>query len=289
MNKKEKPLVSVVIPFYSNTAWLQEAIESVLNQTYKNIQIIVVNDGSKENVSDLIDKYKNDIIYVYQENKGPGSARNKGISCAEGKYIALLDSDDLWFPNKIESQVEYMESHKDIKWAHCAYETFGVSKRREIHENDMRGEMFPKCLVKCRIATPCVIIEKSVFNNKEIRFSETMRYGQDFYLWTLLSKKYYLGMQDEVLCKVRMRNGNAAKRAYVMLKAKSELWKNLRKIDWMETNKLPRIIKISYTLCNVNYSIIKRLQKVVKSNRIIEFVSKILYIIPYCILKMTHI
>ena len=98
--------VSVVIPFYANANWLCEAVDSVLAQTYGNYEIIVVNDGSKEDVSDFLKKYGDKIKYYEKENGGAASARNEGIKRAEGDYIAFLDSDDLWTPQKLSVQLE---------------------------------------------------------------------------------------------------------------------------------------------------------------------------------------
>ncbi len=126
----KQPLVSVVIPFYSGLNWLEEAIESVLKQTYKNIEIIVINDGSKENVSEIVDKYGSYIRLINQENRGPASARNKGIKMASGKYIAFLDSDDLWMPEKLAKQIAFMESGKYI-WSQHSYEYFWDGKNKK--------------------------------------------------------------------------------------------------------------------------------------------------------------
>src|SRR5690606_6564927 len=99
----------VIIPFYNNVQWLESAVKSVLSQTFKNYEIIIVNDGSIENLNSFIDNYCNMIKYFETENKGPGHARNFGIKKAQGEYIAFLDSDDLWLCNKLEIQINEME------------------------------------------------------------------------------------------------------------------------------------------------------------------------------------
>ena len=107
MDKK----VSVIIPFYNGVNWLCEAVQSVLDQTYKNVEIIVVNDGSPENVQSFLDKYGTLVNYNYQENQGPAVARNLGMHLATGDYLAYLDSDDVWVPTKLEKQIGFMESN----------------------------------------------------------------------------------------------------------------------------------------------------------------------------------
>ena len=106
--------VSVVIPTYNSVKYVTEAIESVLEQTYKNIEILVIDDGSTDNTKEVLKKYDDSIIYLYKENGGVSSARNYGIKKANGKYIAFLDADDVWMPEKIEEQVALMEANEEI-------------------------------------------------------------------------------------------------------------------------------------------------------------------------------
>jgi glycosyltransferase involved in cell wall biosynthesis len=112
--EKKNHIVSVILPTYNRAQLVCEAIESVLSQTYPYFEIIVVDDGSTDYTSEVLEKYKDKIIYIYQENKGPGDARNRGITEAKGNYIAFLDSDDIWFDHKLELQVAIMEKIPDI-------------------------------------------------------------------------------------------------------------------------------------------------------------------------------
>ena len=281
-----EPLVSVVIPFYRHADWLMEAVESVKSQTYTQYEIIIVNDGSDEDVSCLLEKYQ-DIRYCYQDNHGAGSARNKAISESKGDYIAFLDSDDLWLPDKLSKQVEYMESHPEIVWSHCSYETFGNNEHSVMMSNKAQGNMFPVCMASCRIATPCVIIRRNVLiEDSELRFNESMRYGQDFYLWVLLCKKYFLGNQDEILTRVRIRGSNAAKRAFVMVKAKSELASCLKQLPAFLWKSLPFLIRSAYGICGCAFSVLVAFQKICKNEKVIEFLAKCLYVLPYGLLKI---
>ena len=111
MEEKSKienaPLVSVIIPTYNRAEIIEEAVDSVLAQDYKDFELIVVDDGSTDNTSEVLATYGDDIRVLYQENKGVSAARNRGISEAAGKLIAFLDSDDLWMPQKLTTQVEF--------------------------------------------------------------------------------------------------------------------------------------------------------------------------------------
>ena len=107
------PLVSVVIPTYNQPAFLQAALDSVFAQTFKDYEIIVVNDGSTDDTGEQLGRYGDRIRLITQENQGIGRARNRGMDAATGRYIAFLDHDDLWHPEKLETQVAYMQEHPD--------------------------------------------------------------------------------------------------------------------------------------------------------------------------------
>ncbi len=108
------PLISAVIPTYNYGHFVTAAVRNVLAQTYRNLEVIVVDDGSKDNTRERLAPYLDRIRYVYQENQGPSAARNTGIRSATGEWVALLDSDDLWHPRKLELQVKYLQAHPEV-------------------------------------------------------------------------------------------------------------------------------------------------------------------------------
>ncbi|MCP2727284.1 glycosyltransferase family 2 protein [Limnofasciculus baicalensis] len=107
------PLVSVIIPVYNGDRYLAEALKSVVQQTYQPIEIIVVDDGSTDNSANIALSYK-EVRYIYQSNQGVAVARNVGISQSRGEFIALLDQDDRWTPNKLSIQIKYLLEHENI-------------------------------------------------------------------------------------------------------------------------------------------------------------------------------
>lgn len=107
------PNVSVIIPAYNRAATVTKAIDSVLNQTYEDYEIIVVDDGSTDDTTIVLQPYMRRIKYFLQPNKGVSSARNKGVREAKGRLVAFLDSDDLWAPTKLEWQIRTLEQHRD--------------------------------------------------------------------------------------------------------------------------------------------------------------------------------
>ena len=107
------PLVSVIIPVYNGSRYLTEALDSVVQQTYQPIEIIVIDDGSTDNSVNIVRSYKQ-VRFTYQSNQGVAVARNVGISQARGEFIALLDQDDRWTPNKLSVQINYLLEHENI-------------------------------------------------------------------------------------------------------------------------------------------------------------------------------
>lgn len=289
------PLVSVVIPFYSNANWLHECIASVLNQSYPCYEIIVVNDGSPEDMSNFIKKYGDKIIYILKDNHGPAAARNIGIDLATGDYIAFLDSDDIWCDRKIEKQVDLMERTKAI-WSHTSYSLFKDREPckiyRQIDVSHYQGMVFPRCLLSSPIATPCVMINTSYLKeNPHLRFAEQMRYGQDGYLWINLAVNNHLSVVSDILTKVRVRGTNAASRARAQLAARAQLWRYISedRMPCFGKREISRIIKAAFIICsNADYILLALERTKVFNKTLIEHLSKILYSFPYAIFKIYY-
>lgn len=278
---KVTPLVSVIIPFFSGKDWLEEALKSVFNQSYKNLEVILVNDGSVENIDTILERYSGKIKYFYQDNEGASSARNKGISLAEGDYIAFLDSDDMWDPEKTSIQVKLMMKY-DFKWSHTNYRTFDLSgKTKTIQTSHFYGDVYPLSLIYNPIATPTVIIKKEVLNNQiKLRFPEGIKYGEDTIFWGLLSKKFPLLAVERELVSVRLRGRNSSKVAKSQINGRANVWKFIREKKIQDTFNLN--VKIAYSYCIQIDNIFKRYPKLSKS----EVINRIIYSIPWFIFKI---
>lgn len=120
--------VSVVIPTYNYAQFVSEAIDSVLAQTFPNVEIIVVDDGSTDNTKEVLSGYGAKIKYIFQKNKGVSAARNFGVRNSTGDLIAFLDADDTWFPDKIEKQIECFSVDAEVGYVHCSLEEYDVYK-----------------------------------------------------------------------------------------------------------------------------------------------------------------
>ncbi len=120
------PLVSVVIPTYNTSPYLLESLESVLNQSYPNIEIIVIDDGSTDNTQELLRPYTETIIYQRRTNGGLAKARNTGHTLAQGEFVAWLDADDIAHPDRISIQASYLETHPDVSLVFSDFSTFNA-------------------------------------------------------------------------------------------------------------------------------------------------------------------
>lgn len=180
------PLVSVVIPTYNRSAYLNETIESVVEQTYTNIEILVIDDGSKTNYAQFIcDKYLN-CHYYYKTNGGLSSARNFGIRKSKGEYIAFLDDDDFWKKDKIKKQVALLNQNTNVDLIHSAAtvvnkssistgEFIGASPHKA-HKRS--GNVFWNALGVWVVKSPTPLIRKEVFK-EDMMFDESIKVGED--------------------------------------------------------------------------------------------------------------
>jgi glycosyltransferase involved in cell wall biosynthesis len=282
----EQPLVSAVIPFYSGANWLKEAVDSVLNQTYKNIEVLIINDGSLENIDDISKEYGPVIKIFNKNNGGPASARNLGIEKASGKYIAFLDSDDLWLPDKLSKQISYMELTNHA-WSQHSYEMFweNSDKTKLINTKIYSGNVYRQCFISFKVQTSCVVVLRSMLIEDHIRFPIEKRYGQDGDFYRQIAKSYPLGCIEGVYSRFRIRGSNAGFRAKVQLNSKGLVWSEIK--DDNEVLKiLPKPIIFAYKTSSVFSNFINYLNcKCVQSKTNIEIISKIMYAFPYIIFK----
>lgn len=202
----QEPLVSAIIPTFNRGHMLGESIKSVLNQSYKNIEIIVVDDASQDNPKEIIKSFVQNIHFIsLKTNKGAAAARNKGIDIAKGDFIAFLDSDDIWYPTKIEKQVSALKNtEQNVGFNFCNLELIDFKTKEEIKEvkisvnlknNFTRGSYF------LTPQTSSLLIKKNALY-KIGGFDEKLPAHQDTELAIRLCKYFDYEMLDEALVKV---------------------------------------------------------------------------------------
>ena len=176
--------ISIMMPTYNNAKYIKQAIESIYAQNYDNIEIIVVDDGSTDNTKEIVQQYK-DIKYFYIEHKGISVARNTALEKSKGEYIAFLDSDDYWLPNKLNTQIQYFKDHPDCEIVFTKYENFFEDEKLKTNKRAMHEKMMEKFLKQY---LPSSVIKKELFE-KYGNFDENFSGVEDTeFLYRLLKK-----------------------------------------------------------------------------------------------------
>ena len=204
----KKPTVSVIIPTYNRAYLVGRAIQSVLNQTYQDFELITVDDASTDNTENLIKEFQQKdkrIIYLkHEQNEGGPAARNTGIKVSRGKYIAFLDSDDEWFPEKLEKQARYIiDKPSIIALVYTGFLRIKEDLKKTSKEIIPRkkGWIFRDLLLKyCIGPTSSIMVRKSSLEDVGF-FDENLPSCHDWDLWLRISKKYKIDFLEEVLVK----------------------------------------------------------------------------------------
>ena len=192
--------VSVVIPTYNRINLLERAVNSVIRQTKNAFEIIVVDDGSDDNSSEMVKQKFGSVILVRQENCGVSAARNRGIEISKGDWIALLDSDDEWKPNKLEKQINALSEDPDYFFCHTN-ETWirnGVRVNQGKRHKKYGGYIFDKCLDICRISPSSALFKKSILEHVGL-FDNELHVCEDYDLWLRITREHKILFIDEPL------------------------------------------------------------------------------------------
>ena len=191
MKTSSTPCISVIIPTYNRCWILKEAIDSVLSQEYIDFEIIVVDDGSNDATAALLSAYGDQITTIYQENRGVSAARNAGILMAKGKYVAFLDSDDMWLPEKLSCQVDFFQSHAEA--VICQTDEIwirnGVRVNPKNRHKKPSGMIFEPSLQLCLVSPSAVMIKKRLFDAVGL-FNEAFPACEDYDLWLRIGLYY---------------------------------------------------------------------------------------------------
>lgn len=208
------PKVSVVIATYNHAHFLAEAIQSVLDQTYQDFELLVVDDGSTDDTRQVMAGFADSRLhYFYQENRGYSAARNRAIRASSGVYIALLDADDLWLAHKLEVQAAYLDRHPEVGLVHGSY--YRMDKEGCIlsvcrQRPPLSESVFKHLLRRNFIGTPTVVVRKRCLDQLGL-FDESLRTTADWDLWLRLSRRHQISYLDQILAKYRLHDQNIHK------------------------------------------------------------------------------
>jgi len=204
--------VSVIIPTYNYGEFIQDAIDSVLNQTYGNFEILIIDDGSTDNTKEIIGKYDDGRIrYFYKENEGPSAARNYGIKESKGDYICFLDADDIFHPEKLSIQINQFNNNpeKNIGLIYSDYICIDKYKRNIKYFKAKRfasQEQVINYLKKYNFINTSTVMIKREILDKVGYFDEGIRYLEDLDLWLRIGRLYNFSYVNKPLVKTRSHN-----------------------------------------------------------------------------------
>lgn len=255
------PKISIIIPFHNRFAWLKEAIESVLNQTYQDFELILIDDGSDEDFSHYFPINNQKIRYFRQFNQGQSVARNLGISQATGEYVAFLDSDDIFLPNKLQIQLNFMEKNVDIGLSHTSYYKIDhYSNYQSIFESGEKNpDTYPEIMMVCFIAMSTVMVRKNVLEN--IKFNKKYIIGEDIIFWITIAQNHRISGINQPLSKIRMHGNNASENinaqllVYHQIIGEFFLYSNA-KLSFFKAQKIKS--KIYYTCFLISHRMIEK-------------------------------
>lgn len=212
----KEELVSIIMPSYNTGKFIQETIDSVINQTYDNWELIIVDDCSSDNTDEIVKSIKDDRIFYLKNKKNSGAAvsRNKALKMAKGKWIAFLDSDDLWKKDKLEKQIKFMKNNN----YHFSYTNYieideeskpngkRITGPKRITKKGMANYCWPGCLTVMYDAEKIGLIQ-----------IENIKKNNDYAMWLKISKKVDCYLLNEELAMYRKRNGSISNHSYVSL------------------------------------------------------------------------
>ncbi|MGL1862062.1 MAG: glycosyltransferase [Pseudodesulfovibrio sp.] len=193
-------LVSIILPTFNRAAFLPDTLDSVFAQTYTHWELIIIDDGSTDNTVELLKSYDDPRVkYIYQENQGVSGARNTGIAQCAGDMIALLDSDDIWMPKKLEKQLAYMEKHG---FEICQTDEIWIRNGKRVNQPAKyakpEGWFFEASLVMCLISPSCTMFTRKAWDLIG-PFDVDMPSCEDYDMWLRACLVYPVGLVPEKL------------------------------------------------------------------------------------------
>lgn len=278
------PKVSVVMSVFNGESFLRLAIDSILNQTWSDLELIIVNDGSTDGSASVITSYADERIVFLDngENKGLIYSLNKGIASASGKFIARMDADDIALPKRLENQVKFLESNADISICGSAIYHLIGDKLIKKSAYLIHDEIICWMLFNCSIVHPTLMFRSEVLKNEEVIFDNSFPHAEDYELWSRLLFKYKLASLDEPLLKYRI-HANQVTRKHNLLQENSANLVRRRILEqagfvfddnqfeahcWLGTSRFLTSIEQLHQISNWLYSLYQQ-------NRSVKYVSDV--------------
>lgn len=229
-------LVSVIMPNYNGAKYIKDSIDSVLAQTYQNWELIIVDDCSTDNSLEVIAQYQDERIKVFKNEKNSGAAvsRNKAIENATGRYIAFLDSDDLWLENKLALQLEFMQK-KDCAFSFTDYKVINQSGEFITNYSVSKDTYeYADILKHCAIGCLTVIYDCNKLGKIYMPTNATKR--EDFACWLQILKRGYIAVgYHQILAVYRVHTKSVSSNKFKMIKYQWNVYRNVEKISFFKS------------------------------------------------------
>jgi glycosyltransferase involved in cell wall biosynthesis len=212
--------VSILIPTYNGARFISECVESALNQTYANVEVVVIDDGSTDGTADILQKYESRIVLLRQENQGLCGALNSGLNGATGDFVSFLGHDDYIMAEKIEKQVRFLESHPEYGMVYTdgiGIDKSGATIRETYNRGTFRqGRVFPELFVEMFVSGPTMMIPRPVI--EKVGHYDTAIAFEDYQMALRISYYYPIGYIEDKLYAYRQHGSNMSSRTYTMSK-----------------------------------------------------------------------
>lgn len=269
------PKISAVMALYNTPMeFLEKTVESILNQTLADFEFIIADDASSIQYSAFFDKLNDDRIKYFklEKNSGPGGARNFGIKKARGQYIAIVDSDDIYMPERFQIQSDFLDKNPEISLLSVSYKFSGKNRAIPVLEND--SDIKAALLFNSSIANPSVMFKREVFLEKNLYYSEDINFAEDYSLWIqAMSAGIKMANIDDVLMIYTRRKNQMSKVAKEkQIKILKDIYKNIFAILEMEVSR--KEIDLHYQIYEGKFcknvdadEIINWFDKIIESNK----------------------
>jgi glycosyltransferase involved in cell wall biosynthesis len=203
--------VAVVIPCYNIEQYLPRALNSVLAQTYRDFWIYAVNDGSADSTLQILDEYSHCCVSISQAHSGPAAARNRAIRASTSPFIAFIDADDEWLPDKLDRQIDLLKQNPALGMvcSFCSVNESGSNDSARVSPNGMphSGRLFEHLVRNCFVFTPTVVVRRRCLEEVGL-FNESLTVSEDFNLWLRIAARWEIAVVPEVLAMAHKRPGS---------------------------------------------------------------------------------
>lgn len=208
----DSPLVSVVMSVYNADRFLREAVESILDQTFKEFEFIIINDGSTDRSAVILEEFRQKdirvVISTHPNNQGIVAALNSGLAKARGKYIARMDADDISLPHRLQDQVSWMDAHPQVDICGAWVELIGAAQGGSWRHPVEHASIHARMLFSNALAHPTVMMRASAVRKHGLMYDEKRIYIEDYDLWSRFLEKMQFANLDKILLRYRLHSQN---------------------------------------------------------------------------------